>query len=389
MTTRPKVAFIRGAALNPYEAQSYALLRDEFEVIAIGGRRVPDAFELLDMPLVGLRSANDHRVTRAAFGRIGRRWPTTPDATQLIGLNRLVADSQILHSAETVLSISDQAARIASKGTPKLVLTCWETIPFRFDDDDRLARRKERVKGHVARFIAVTDRAREALVTEGVDPTRIVVVPAGVDAERFRPRPIATEIRSSWGVPTDATVVLYVGRLIHEKGVVELVRSFAACSASDHHLVVVGNGNQGPRIARAARALGVERRVHIRPGAPYDVMPSVFAAADIVVAPSLPTPYWEEQFGMVLIEAMASGRALITTASGAIPEVVGDAAMLVPPYDVHALSTSLDELLRNVERRAEFADAGRARVEARYSTHVVSDQLRQVYRYLIATPTRS
>ena len=235
------------------------------------------------------------------------------------------------------------------------------------------------VRAATSLFLAVTKRARAALLEEGVDPAKIAVVPAAVDCDRFHPAVPTTDFRTRWEVPASVPLIVYVGRLIQEKGLVELIRAFTLSSRPQAHLVFVGTGNQGPRLTTAAAALGVSDRVHIVPFVSYGEMPDVFRSADLVVAPSLPTPYWEEQFGMVLVEAMASGRALVTTASGAIPEVVGDGAVLVPPYDIEALTGVMDRLLTDPEERSTLGlegppkserslrhRAGRARIAACY-----------------------
>ena len=295
-------------------------------------------------------------------------------------LRRAVEGRDILHAAETVLPVSHQCARIADSTRSSLVLTCWETIPFRYDDDPRLAARKAYVRPRTSHFIAVTERAKVALLAEGVAREQISVVPAAVDCERFAPASPDPDLRRRWGVPDDALVVLYIGRMIQEKGITELVTAFARCQPPHHaHLVMVGNGNQAGRVRIAARALAVSDRVHVLPGVSYRELPAHYATADVVVAPSLTTPYWEEQFGMVLAETMASGRPLITTTSGAIPEVVGDAASLVPPYDGEALAAALAELLTQPERRAALAQSSRQRALSRYALPVVAARLRQVY----------
>ena len=137
--------------------------------------------------------------------------------------------------------------------------------------------------------------------------------------------------------------------------------------SKDAQLLFVGTGNQSLRLLVAAKAHGVSDVVRFVPGVSYREIPFVYAAADIVVAPSLPTPYWEEQFGMVLAEAMASGRALLSTTAGAIPEVVGDAGVLVPPYDSEALSEALKTLLHDSRERFALGSAARERAHRLFS----------------------
>lgn len=377
----PRVALIRGEALNPYETQVFQALTG-FDTVAVGRKRPLHDVSAIPVPTVLLHSVAERRLGAAAHRRIGRA-VKLPDADRLFGLRAAVERADILHAAETVLPISEQAAEIKRGGRAKLVLTCWETIPFRYEDDAVLAARKDVVIPATDRFLAVTPRAAAALREEGVEESRIRIVPASIDCSHFSPRPPSPNVRRSWGVPDGVPVVLYIGRLIQEKGVVELVRAFAQTAMRRAHLVLVGSGNQGERVQRAARALRIGDRVHVVPFAQRSDLPDVYASADVVVAPSLTTPYWEEQFGMVLGEAMACARPLVVTSSGAIPEVVGDAAALVPPYEIEPLVHILGRLLDDNAERDRLASAGRARVESLYAVPVVAELLAAAYREVL------
>ena len=131
------------------------------------------------------------------------------------------------------------------------------------------------------------------------------------------------------------------------------------------------------------RQLGLERIVTIGKDVSYSDMPDIHRLADIFVLPSIPTPTWEEQFGMVLAESMATGKAVVGTQSGAIPEVVGDAGILVPPSDPAALAQVLKDLLLNGEQRAELGRRARQRVESIYSHQVVAEKIANAYRALL------
>jgi len=374
----PTVALVRGEALNPFEMQAYEPLTDRFDLLAVGRTRAKYEVDNLSMPVTLLRSVAAHRNLLRLYRHSPLR--SAGDQDFLLRLNSAVSGYDILHAAETVLPVSEQCARIAADRGRYLVLTCWETIPFRYDDQPRLAARKAMVRRQANHFIAVTGRARDALETEGVDGERISVVPAAVDCERFAPRSCDPALRRRWNVPQDAVVALYVGRMIQEKGITELILAFAGAERPDSaYLVLVGHGDQAGRARLAAEALGVGDRVRFLPGVSYRELPNHYVSADVVVAPSLTTPYWEEQFGMVLAECMASGRPLITTRSGAIPEVVGDAAVLVEPYRTDELSAALTALLTDSEARSALGNRGRLRAEGRYAVPVVAEQLAQVY----------
>ena len=383
-TDRARVALLRGAALNPFEMQAYEPLLTEFDLMAVGRRHAPYETGLIQIPTRLLHSISEYSRIQAAWRRA--RIPNIGghDPDYLLGLRHLIRGFDILHSAETATPLSQQAASLLELGRSRLVLTCWETIPFRFDDNPKLSRRKELVRNATSLFIAVTDRARAALLAEGVAANRITVIPAAVDCNRFNPAVHSGELRQRWNVPCSVPLVVYIGRLIQEKGLVELLRAFSVAHSDDGHLVFVGSGNQSRRLGAAASALGLSERVHVLPAVSYQDVPSVYAAADIVVAPSLPTPYWEEQFGMVLVEAMASGRALVSSASGAIPEVVGDGALLVPPYDIDALAAALKCLLEDPQERESLGHRARERATRNFAIPQVASQLAASYRSVLA-----
>jgi starch synthase len=381
---RPRVALLRGADLNPYEMQAYEPLHGEFDLLAVGRHHGRHETDLIGVPTQLLASISQHRHLNGMWRRARARNIAKSDADRLLGLPRLVRDFDILHAAETAIPVSEQAAELVTSGQSRLVLTCWETIPFRFDDDPLLSRRKAIVRNATSLFIAVTERARGALLAEGVSADRIEVVPAAVDCERFRSGIIGGDLRRQWDVPASAPLAVYVGRLIQEKGLIELLRAFAASPSQHSHLVFVGSGDQGQRLRVAATALGVSERIRIVPSVPYADIPSVYSTADVVVAPSLPTPYWEEQFGMVLVEAMASGRALVSTSSGAISEVVGDGAVLVPPYDPGALHDALERLLGDPQERVMLGQRALERATRLYAIPRVAPQLADCYRRVLA-----
>jgi glycosyltransferase involved in cell wall biosynthesis len=381
---RPRVALLRGADLNPYEMQAYEPLQVEFDLLAVGRHRGRHETDMIGMPTQLLASISQHRRLSGMWRRARASTVAKGNPDRLLGLPRLIRDFDILHAAETAIPLSEQAAELVTSRQPRLILTCWETIPFRFDDDPLLSRRKSIVRNATSLFIAVTERARATLLAEGVSADRVVVVPAAVDCERFHPDIPARGFRRQWDVPPSAPLVVYVGRLIREKGLVELLRAFGASSSRHSHLVFVGSGDQSHRLRVAATALGVSERIRIVPSVSYADIPGVYAAADVVVAPSLPTPYWEEQFGMVLVEAMASGRALLSTSSGAISEVVGDGAVLVPPYDPEALSEALEQLLGDPQRRVALGQRAQERASRLYAIPRVAPQLADCYRRVLA-----
>ena len=369
---KPRVAILRGEALNRFELQSYEPLVDAYDVLGVGEHHGLYCLDGLGLPVVRLRRVGRGSVARRLFGDRSER---------LLGLKRVLSQCAIVHSAETFLPISEQAVvACLPRGIP-LVLTCWENIPFLHDDDGRLAERKFMVRDAAAMFLAVTDAAREALLLEGVPSERVIVQPMGVNRDVFRPSLRDETLGRQWSIPQGWRTVLYCGRLIREKGVLDLVRAVALLPMTI--LILVGSGPERRRLESAARALDISDRVRFVGGAAYDDMPRIYSMADVFCLPSVTTPYWQEQFGMVLVEAMACGVPVVTTASGSIPEVVGESGVVTAPYASTELADALRAVLDDHDLATKLSRAGQLRVQARFDATRVAAAIGDLYARLL------
>jgi glycosyltransferase involved in cell wall biosynthesis len=145
----------------------------------------------------------------------------------------------------------------------------------------------------------------------------------------------------------------------------------------DIRVLIVGEGGEERRLRAVVRDLALEDRVELRGTVPYDELPGVYARASCLVLASLPTRYWEEQFGMVLAEAMAAHLPLVVSTSGAIREVAGPGATYFAPGDWVALGDALGRV-RAGERRAPDAE----RLQ-RFSSDAAAARLRAAYDRLL------
>ena len=112
-------------------------------------------------------------------------------------------------------------------------------------------------------------------------------------------------------------------------------------------------------------------------------MPATFKQIDMLVMPTQTTSRIREQFGRVLVEAMASGVPVIGSTSGAIPEVIAEAGLIVPEGNSSELAGAIEKLLSNPALRAQLAQAGRERVEEYYSWDCVADKTYEFYRRIL------
>jgi glycosyltransferase involved in cell wall biosynthesis len=204
------------------------------------------------------------------------------------------------------------------------------------------------------------------------------VVPNAVDVDLFRPMDSGA-CRSELGV--QGFMVGYVGRLVEEKGLLDLLEAAALCP-SPVNLLFVGSGPLLPMLQSRSRELGIEARTHFMPACPAAELPRIMNALDVLALPSRTTPRWKEQFGRVLIEAGACGIPVIGSDSGAIPDVVGSAGLIVPERNPAALAKAITSLHQCPERRRQMGEQGRHMAETRYSWRKVAEQMANIYREL-------
>jgi glycosyltransferase involved in cell wall biosynthesis len=233
----------------------------------------------------------------------------------------------------------------------KLLLYSAQNIPKRYPLPFR---RFEATALAEAAGVYVCNRAAgEILRGKGFEGV-VEVLPLGVDVERFAPR------HGQEG-PTGGRPLLvgYVGRLTPEKGVDVLLR--AAAGQRGWRLRIVGDGPARTDLRRLAGELSLTHQVEFTAALPHHQLPELYRDMEVLVIPSLPTPRWQEQFCRVAVEAMASGVPVVASASGSLPEVVGDAGVLVTAGDPAALTAALLDLADHPERRRELGGRGRAR----------------------------
>lgn len=193
-------------------------------------------------------------------------------------------------------------------------------------------------------------------------------IPLGLDTSRFSPYEKGPR-------DPDRLVVGYVGRLEAKKGVDVLLD--AAEGDTRIHLAFAGGGPREDSLRKRVASWG--DRVHFAGHLNQDQLTTFYRDLDVLAVPSTPTPTWLEQFGRVAVEAMASGVPVVASASGALPDVIGDAGLLVPPGDARALRAALIRILEQPELSARLRAAGPDRA-AQFSWKRVGDDYVRLYR---------
>lgn len=227
-----------------------------------------------------------------------------------------------------------------------------------------------------SRIIAVSASVGDSYACQGYPAGRIVVIPNGIEVGPL-PASRPSRIREEVGVPAGVPVLGEIGRLCAQKGQETLIA--AAASLPGAQVLLVGDdleqeGAYQHRLERLALAAGVADRVFFT-GYLGDTA-AVIDELDVFVLPS-----WIEGMPLVLLEAMGRARPVVSTAVGGIPEVVehGVTGLLVRPGDPAALAHALQELLADPDRARAMGEAGRKRVQERFSAAAATSRVLEVY----------
>lgn len=211
------------------------------------------------------------------------------------------------------------------------------------------------------------DLARRAIAL-GADPSRIETVPYGVDTRRFTPNPGARAARrAELGVGLGVPLAVAAGRLVRKKGFEYLIDAMAAVPGAV--LAIIGEGTLDAELRERARAAGVAERVRFTGNQTQDRVGRYFAAADVVVVPSVRDDSGNvDGLPNVVMEALASATPLVTTAAGGIGAVVrdGETALVIPERDATALAGALRRVVDDPEGARRIGARARSLVEGEF-----------------------
>jgi D-inositol-3-phosphate glycosyltransferase len=250
---------------------------------------------------------------------------------------------------------------------------------------------EEQVVAEADRLIANTeDEARQLIDWYDAAPAQVAVIPPGVDLQMFRLAE-ASAARTRLGVPPDALVLLFVGRLQPLKAPDVLIRAAAQIAAQDPELarrlqVIVVGAPSGSGLAepdampKLAAELGIGHLVRFEPPASRERLADFYAAADLTVVPS-----HNESFGLVALESQACGTPVVAAAVGGLPTAVADghSGKLVHTHRTEDWAGALSGLLHSPGRRAVLAANARPHAE-RFSWRHTADGLLVAYRDALA-----
>ena len=173
-------------------------------------------------------------------------------------------------------------------------------------------------------------------------------------------------------------------RLVPEKGV-DLILKVAARLPGVWRLRIAGDGPERASLEQLALKLGISDRVDFDGISPSDQMPAYLSQMDVMILPSRTLPNWKEQFGRVLVEAMACGVVVVGSDSGEIPNVINSAGLIFPEDDEAALYDIMLKLLRDEELLEKLRRRGRKRVLANYTQDQIANRTVEIYREIMTS----
>ncbi|MGE3909899.1 MAG: glycosyltransferase [Chloroflexota bacterium] len=224
--------------------------------------------------------------------------------------------------------------------------------------------------------LAGNAEAVEVLRSKGYAGQAHVIPQFGVDPELFSPAQSDSEPGAR------PFTVGYAGRFVPEKGIDVLLQAVSQLTG-EWQLRLVGIGPQREMLKDRARQLRIADRVSVEASVSSTKVPDLMRQFDVLAVPSLTMPNWKEQFGRVIIEAMACGVPVVGSDSGEIPHVIGDGGLVTPEGDAEALSLAIGTLRDDPALRFALGQRGRERVLGHYTHGRIAAQTVAVYRAML------
>ncbi|MBM4252769.1 MAG: glycosyltransferase family 4 protein [Deltaproteobacteria bacterium] len=279
--------------------------------------------------------------------------------------------------------VTRQCLGVAQDVGAKFIFHTWQNILKAYPPPFSWMER--RVLRDAAAAATGNDEATQVLRAKGFRGPIAEIPQMGVHFETFAADPddlvLRQSRRSRLGLHLDAYYVAFVGRLVEEKGVDMMVAALAQLSHQipQLRLLILGGGPEQVKLAAMATSLGVADRIDWRSQVPSSEVATYLQATDILCLPSLTRPNWKEQFGRVLVEAMAASAIVIGSSSGEIPRVIGDAGLVFPEGDARALANAIVKTFDSTELRQRLRHLGHQKAHSQFSNEQVAKRWSELW----------
>jgi glycosyltransferase involved in cell wall biosynthesis len=260
---------------------------------------------------------------------------------------------------------SAQVTLVAKLLGSKVCVFGWENVDRRIHPSQRMCRRA--VLALADGMMCGSRKGEQLLRVWGYRGSTAIIPQVGVDAALFGPG----ERKG------DGLTVGYLGRLAEEKGIDVLIRAVKRLTTAGIRLsaLICVDGQNWWQLYSMARDLQISDRIAWMSPVKPERVPDVLGGVDVLVLPSRTTPWWCEQFGHILIEAMAMGIPVLGSSSGAIPEVIGREDAVFPEDDENALAVLLRRVMSDTAWRKELAESGRTRVLKEFTHTRIAEKI--------------
>lgn len=303
-----------------------------------------------------------------------------------------------------------QAASNYVTGLPALIAARRVGIPFIYEvrglwEITRMSRDQafgesisfdvqRHIEGTLAReadhVFTLTEPMREELISRGVTPERITLLPNSVDANRFQPRPRDEALAGSLGIPVNVPVIGYVGTFVVYEGLEHLAEACVQLHRKGHdfRLLLVGNENAsgeelGPiteEVLRIAREGGIESKLILTGRVPHELVESYYSLIDICPFPRKPWPVCEMVSPMKPLEALALQKAVVVSSVRALTEMIqnGHTGVVFEKGSVASLADAIESLMGSPALRRQLGEAGREWVVHERAWSQIAARIEQV-----------
>ncbi|BAU65645.1 glycosyl transferase group 1 [Stanieria sp. NIES-3757] len=271
----------------------------------------------------------------------------------------------------------------------KNVLFTWWNLPYQNKFPIDLL---EKYNLHHTDGLIVGNQDGADILREHGYKNQVEIMPQlGVNEQLFSTH-TQPELADKLKIKSQEFVVGFVGRFVPEKGILTLIKALSLLTFLPWKLLLLGRGELKETIEQQAREAGIEDRLIIIESVPHDCVPDYINLMNVLVLPSettyqfktLTATGWKEQFGHVLIEAMACQVPVIGSNSGEIPHVIGDAGLIFPEGDATALAQNLKQLIEQPQLCDRLSQLGYQRVITKYTNTALAKQQLEFYQQLLA-----
>ncbi len=274
-----------------------------------------------------------------------------------------------------------QAYRAALSLGAKTLFYTWQNIdksyPFPFSNIEQY------VFKHSSAAVSGNQEAADILIKKGFKGPLKVIPQMGVEIDRFTPPELSNKFRKNlrrqFDLDQDGLLAVFAGRIVEEKGIQDVIDALSKIPKSEKiNFLVLGSGPFLDQLKQQSNSLG-ETRIQFKSQVPSTDVAKYLQASDLMILPSLTRSNWKEQFGRIIVEAMAAGAVPVGSNSGEIPNVIGDAGFVFPEGDSRSLGDLLQGLCKNYDLIESKRSLATARAKSNFSNKIIAEKFADIF----------